>query len=888
MKPGPEAMDPELAALRKINRVLMERVENSVNSTGNNYAIFENNILLQKQVEQRTAELEQRNRQLAELLAEQTRIGEDLQASERRTAMQRSAIAELMVDPDLLKGGENPFLRRIAEVLSETAGVARASLWRLSDDRANLICQTLYDARTRTQTCGEVLETGSYPAYFKAILAGTRICAENAQSDPRTCELADSYLKPLGVVSLLDAGVVVEGRLVGMVCLEHVGPRRKWHPDEESFVAAVAALVAQQLVNTERKRAEASLRAKTEELDRYFTSALDLLCIADTQGHFIRVNKEWERVLGYSVADLEKRTFLEFVHPDDLPATLAAVQHLAGQANILNFTNRYRTKDGSYRYLEWRATPHGNLLYSTARDVTERMNAEEALRQAKEAAEESETRFKALHNASFGGIAIHDQGLILDCNRGLSEMTGFSLDELIGMNGLQLIARQSLDLVKGHIAAQYEKPYEAIGVRKNGEEYPLRLEGRKIPYRGKEVRVVEFRDITEQKQAEAALRASEEKLSAMFASMAEMVVLHEVVLDEAGQPINYRITDCNRAFTEVTGIARETAVGKLATEVFGTPEPPYLQEYCRVGLTGEPLHFETYYAPMDKHFSISVVSPGKNRFATVTSDITDTKKIHHIIAAKNKELEQLVYVASHDLRSPLVNVDGYGRELEYAAGEVILALECEDLAEGQLEAKIRAQLPDITGALRHIRNSTRQMDGLLKGLLKLSRLGRSALDIRPLDMNELLARVASTFQYQIREAGADLRVEDLPPCRGDDVQVVQVFANLVGNALKFRDPARPCVITVGGVVEPGRCVYCVADNGIGIAPEKQEKIFELFHRLDPAKTEGEGLGLTIIRQVLWRLYGEIRVESTPGAGSRFYVSLPKESASQMEKSETVQ
>ena len=115
---------------------------------------------------------------------------------------------------------------------------------------------------------------------------------------------------------------------------------------------------------------------------------------------------------------------------------------------------------------------------------------------------ESEERFRALHNASFGGIAIHDQGLILECNRGLSEITGFSLDELIGMNGLSLISDDMRETVVENITAGYEKPYEVTGIRKNGETYPLRLEARNIPYRGKYVRVVEFRDITESKRAE--------------------------------------------------------------------------------------------------------------------------------------------------------------------------------------------------------------------------------------------------------------------------------------------------------------------------------------------------------------------------------------------------
>ena len=139
----------------------------------------------------------------------------------------------------------------------------------------------------------------------------------------------------------------------------------------------------------------------------------------------------------------------------------------------------------------------GNIigLWGAAQDITERKQSELALK-------ESEERFKALHNASFGGICIHDNGLILECNKGLSELTGYQYHELIGMDGLSLISDDTRDTVVQNINTGYEMPYEAEGVRKNGELYPLRLEARKIPYKGKNVRVVEFRDITENKRAE--------------------------------------------------------------------------------------------------------------------------------------------------------------------------------------------------------------------------------------------------------------------------------------------------------------------------------------------------------------------------------------------------
>jgi len=124
--------------------------------------------------------------------------------------------------------------------------------------------------------------------------------------------------------------------------------------------------------NTERKRAEDALREKTEEMDGYFTNTLDLLCIADKNGHFRRLNREWESALGYSPAELEGKWFLDFVHPDDMEAGLGAMSELNAGKKVLHFSNRYRHRDGSYRWIEWRLFPAGNLFYGSARDVTER------------------------------------------------------------------------------------------------------------------------------------------------------------------------------------------------------------------------------------------------------------------------------------------------------------------------------------------------------------------------------------------------------------------------------------------------------------------------------------------------------------------------------------
>jgi len=127
---------------------------------------------------------------------------------------------------------------------------------------------------------------------------------------------------------------------------------------------------------TYRKNTEDAYRQKSEEMERFFTVALDLLSIADIDGHFIRVNRAWERTLGYSIDELERKNFLDFVHPDDIASTKQSLAALSDQIPVLNFTNRYLTRDGDYRFIEWRSYPSGKYIYSAARDVTDRINYE--------------------------------------------------------------------------------------------------------------------------------------------------------------------------------------------------------------------------------------------------------------------------------------------------------------------------------------------------------------------------------------------------------------------------------------------------------------------------------------------------------------------------------
>ncbi len=154
-------------------------------------------------------------------------------------------------------------------------------------------------------------------------------------------------------------------------------------------------------------------------------------------------------------------------------------------------------------------------------------------------------------------------------------------------------------------------------------------------------------DTTETRRFELALCESEAKFRSLFNSMSELAVLHEIVRDPSGRAVDYRIIDCNQAFTQITGLVREQVVGSLASQAFGVAEPPYLEIYARCAETGEPTAFETHFQPMGKYFHISVFSPGPDRFATIASDITQRKKAEDALR-QSEEKFRMVFATSPD------------------------------------------------------------------------------------------------------------------------------------------------------------------------------------------------------------------------------------------------
>jgi PAS domain S-box-containing protein len=388
-------------------------------------------------------------------------------------------------------------------------------------------------------------------------------------------------------------------------------------------------------------------------------------------------------------------------------------------------------------------------------------------------------------------------------------------------------------------------------------------------------------DITERKQAEEALRQSESHFRQLANSLPQLIW--------TCLP-NGSCDFVSRQWLEYTGVAAEPQLGfGWLEQVHPDDRESTVAAWNAAIAGGSNLHVEFRIRRHDgeyRWFDTRVVQLNHARGRAVKwlgsgTDITERKlteeaseRLTRTLSQNVEELRQIIYAASHDLRTPLVSVQGFVSELRLALDELTKLLLDPGIPPAVKERVTALVEKDIPESLKFVESGVTRMSVLLSGLLRLARLDRTALVFAELDMNRVAREALAAEEYQVKEAGARLEVERLPTCFGDSVQVGRVLANLVDNAVKYRDPARPLVVRVTGARTGTESVYCVADNGIGIAPGLHAKVFELFYRVAPKQGSGDGLGLKIVRRIVDRLGGRVWMESEPGQGARFFFALP--------------
>ena len=241
----------------------------------------------------------------------------------------------------------------------------------------------------------------------------------------------------------------------------------------------------------------------------------------------------------------------------------------------------------------------------------------------------------------------------------------------------------------------------------------------------------------------------------------------------------------------------------------------------------------------------------------------------------SEDMETLMHVISHDLRAPIVTIQGFCQELTMACDRLKTLFEEEAMSDAVREHVNPLVTQDIPEAVRFIRAGADSVNSVTSGILRFIRLGQMDIQWERLDVNQLMMGIVSSMEFQLKKKGVVLQIGDLPDCMGDDVLVTQVFSNLIDNAQKYLEPSRPGEITISGKTVNGWSVYAITDNGIGISPEHHARIFQVFHRLTPQHEKGEGLGLSIVQRITDRHQGKIEVESSPGNGTTFQVYFPR-------------
>lgn len=369
-------------------------------------------------------------------------------------------------------------------------------------------------------------------------------------------------------------------------------------------------------------------------------------------------------------------------------------------------------------------------------------------------------------------------------------------------------------------------------------------------------------EIDERKKVEEELRKSEERFRAVFESTDDCILVWDR---------DYNCLYANQAAIEHVGTTREMVIGRNICDgighipdftrfwmeridlVFKTGNPMKVED--KVPLGGRVVYSESTISPIaDGRGEIFAVGVVYRDVTTRKRDEEELRRSAQELARSNRELEEFAYVASHDLQEPLRMVASYTQ---------------------LLERRYREKLDrDADDFIAYAVDGANRMQTLINDLLAYSRVQTRGEPLRPIDFSEVLKEVRDNLRLAIEESGAVVSNGQMPSVMADFSQMVQIFQNLIGNAIKFRGEGPP-EVCVDAERRREQWVFSVRDNGIGIDPWHAERIFVIFQRLhERGKYTGTGIGLAICKKIVERHGGRIWVESKPGEGSTSFFTLP--------------
>jgi PAS domain S-box-containing protein len=642
---------------------------------------------------------------------------------------------------------------------------------------------------------------------------------------------------------------------------------------------------------TERKHTEEELKRSEERYRYLFENNPYPMWIYDRKTlAFLDVNEAAVTKYGYSRQEFLNMTIVDIRPAQDVEQLM---NNLAQPRQPLARSNgwRHRLKDGTIIHVEITSHTieidgHESALV-IAQDITERKQAEEALR-------ESEQKFSIIYYKAPFAAALSrlPDGVIVDVNEAFERVFGYTKQEVIGKTSLELGINPDSEgrtRITAELQAQGSvRDMELMLLTKSGIERVFLMNIDLVGISGQRYIFQTAQDITERKRAEAALQKAHDdlelKVQERTAALLQANSLLQALMDTMPDQIYFKDLQCrfirnSRSQASLLGLSDPTqAVGKTDFDFFPHASKAYAEEQ-EVMRSGKPLiDFEEWVVwPDGRESWVSTTKvPLRNSDGEtigifgISRDITERKRAEQAIrdlntdledqAAKlqiaNKELEAFSYSVSHDLRAPLRAIDGYTRIL------------VEDY-----EAILDAEGKRVCGI---ISAEARRMGQLIDDLLAFSRLGRKEMYSSNIDMKALAVSVLNELIKEEDRERIDFKIARLPSTRADSSLMRQVWVNLLSNALKFTSKKERAVIEVGSKSDTDEVTYYVRDSGAGFDMEYANKLFGVFQRLhSESEFEGTGVGLAIVQRIIRRHDGRVWAEGEVDKGATFYFALPR-------------
>ncbi|HEU4619724.1 MAG TPA: PAS domain S-box protein [Gammaproteobacteria bacterium] len=665
-----------------------------------------------------------------------------------------------------------------------------------------------------------------------------------------------------GVRGLIAVPVHSGNLLASAVCVHSLTPRR-WTQGEVELAELVAERVSESI---ERARVSSVLRDSEAEFRGLFESSAAGAAEANPiTGRFLRVNRRFCEITGYSETELHELTFTDITHPDDRDANAATIGPVvAGESERWEIEKRYMRSDGMTvwvhisGHLVRDAHGHPYRLIANAVDVSDRKRAEQALvagrRQLQMIADGAPVMLASCtpdYRFKFVNKAYAER---FDCTP--DDIVGLTVSEVLGEKAFAEIKQHADRALEGRRAEfEIEMHYRDLG--------PQWIRSAYAPECDESGRVVGWLaaalDITDRKEAEEALRSSEQRYRRL---------VEQTVVGVANADFDGVLTFVNDGLCELLGYAESELTGRNVLELMHPDDSRRDEAMFRRLRDGAPFTIEKRLlrkegTPVWVHIYATALTDSLGRpqsAVAIVADISERKRAEQALQEADRRKDEFLAVLGHELRNPLAPLSS-GLELIRRAGtgpEVIDGV--RSMMERQLEHLVR----------------------LVDDLLDVSRFSRGKIELQraPLDLAGVIEAAVELVKPQIGERRHVLVVErdERPlPVEGDFQRLIQVVGNLLSNAAKYTEPEG--TISVRTEVEGRDALVRVADTGFGIPPERLPGLFQMFSQVPEHRSRtgggGLGIGLSLSRQLVELHGGSIEARSAGlGEGSEFVIRLP--------------